>query len=95
MLGTLEALIALAPTWVLANHAVPCPGTALLEANLQYLEGLQDAARQVLCGRFPSMEEAFPYRWTEAADFYREVGLIRQPLQVAATFDTGFATTAG
>ncbi|MDQ7973775.1 MAG: ABC transporter substrate-binding protein [Rhodocyclaceae bacterium] len=29
------------------------------------------------------------------ADFYREVGLIRQPLQVAATFDTGFATTAG
>ncbi len=28
------------------------------------------------------------------ADFYREVGLIRQPLQVAATFDTGF-TTAG
>ncbi|HZF85325.1 MAG TPA: ABC transporter substrate-binding protein [Burkholderiaceae bacterium] len=27
------------------------------------------------------------------ADFYREVGLIRQPLQVAATFDTGFATT--
>lgn len=29
------------------------------------------------------------------ADFYREVGLIRQPLQVAATFDTGFTTTAG
>jgi sulfonate transport system substrate-binding protein len=29
------------------------------------------------------------------ADFYREVGLIRQPLQVAATFDTGFAATAG
>ncbi|MDI3384403.1 ABC transporter substrate-binding protein [Xenophilus aerolatus] len=29
------------------------------------------------------------------ADFYREVGLIRQPLQVANTFDTGFAVTAG
>lgn len=29
------------------------------------------------------------------ADFYREVGLIRQPLQVAATFDTGFVATAG
>ena len=28
------------------------------------------------------------------ADFYRDVGLIRQPLQVQATFDTGF-TTAG
>ncbi|MDN4589449.1 aliphatic sulfonates ABC transporter substrate-binding protein [Xenophilus aerolatus] len=29
------------------------------------------------------------------ADFYREVGLIRQPLQVAATFDTAFTATAG
>lgn len=28
------------------------------------------------------------------ADFHREVGLIRQPLQVAATFDAGF-TAAG
>ncbi|MDP9899859.1 ABC transporter substrate-binding protein [Variovorax ginsengisoli] len=27
------------------------------------------------------------------ADFYRQVGLIRQPLQVAPTFDTGFGVT--
>ncbi len=29
------------------------------------------------------------------ADFYRQVGLIRQPLDVRGTFDTGFALAAG
>ena len=29
------------------------------------------------------------------ADFYRQVGLIKQPLAVKSTFDTGFALTAG
>ena len=69
---SLTTLKALDPVWTLANHAPPCPGSAQLEDNLGYLEALREGARRVRAGASPSMEQACPYRWPEAADFYRE-----------------------
>lgn len=69
---SLESLLELKPTWVLANHADPCAGPALIEENLRYLRELRTAAGQVRGGEVGSMEEAFPFRWEGAADFYRE-----------------------
>jgi len=69
---SLEALLELGASWVLANHADPCAGPALIEENLRYLRELRACAARVLSGELASMEEAFPFRWEGVADFYRE-----------------------
>ncbi len=69
---SLETLLELKPTWVLANHAAPCPGPELIGDNLGYLRELRAAAYLVRAGQAASMEEAFPFRWEGAADFYRD-----------------------
>lgn len=41
---SLETMMSLKPHWVLANHAAPENGTQRLQANLDYLRGLQTSA---------------------------------------------------
>ena len=43
---SLEGMLSLEPTWVLANHAPPENGTQRLTANLDYLRSLQSSALQ-------------------------------------------------
>lgn len=42
---SLEAMSALKPEWVLANHAPPEPGLSRLQSNIAYLQKLQDYAK--------------------------------------------------
>jgi glyoxylase-like metal-dependent hydrolase (beta-lactamase superfamily II) len=71
-LHSLSLQIALGPDWVMACHAEPQQGHALLESNASYLRKLLDTARQVRSG--PECDQQmlalFPYPGPAGDSFY-------------------------
>jgi glyoxylase-like metal-dependent hydrolase (beta-lactamase superfamily II) len=72
LIASLESMAALAPRWVLANHAAPCPGVAQIQSNLDYLVGLrQRAASATSLEQMRESLQPQPH-W---GDFYRSAHL--------------------
>lgn len=69
LVESLQTMAALAPEWVLANHAAPEPGTSRIEANLAYLRRLQTLAAEALS--LEELRQAMPAE-NSWSPFYRE-----------------------
>lgn len=69
LIESLERMKSLAPSWVLANHAPPEPGSGRIEANLSYLHELR--RRAAMASSLEELRKNFPATpsW---GDFYRD-----------------------